>query len=127
MNFSNLSFFDEHYTTDDAGNAITDSSCGGIEAYAVLAGMEMARYREQEFMLEPGDKLFAYTDGVSEATDALNELYGRDRILNVLNGAAGYTTTETVHKMKEDVDVFVGEAPQFDDITMLCLQYQKEN
>jgi len=41
MNFSNLSFFDEHYTTDDAGNAITDSSCGGIEAYAVLAGMEM--------------------------------------------------------------------------------------
>lgn len=93
----------------------------------VLAGMEMARYREQEFMLEPGDKLFAYTDGVSEATDALNELYGRDRILNVLNGAAGYTTTETVHKMKEDVDIFVGEAPQFDDITMLCLQYQKEN
>lgn len=41
MNFSNLSFFDEHYTTDDAGNAITDSSCGGIAAYAVLAAMDI--------------------------------------------------------------------------------------
>ena len=93
----------------------------------VLAGMETARYREQEFMLEPGDKLFVYTDGVSEATNVSNELYGKERILKVLKNTTEDTTAETIHKVKEDMDVFVGEAPQFDDITMLCLHYQKES
>lgn len=92
----------------------------------VLAGMEGIRYRKFELQLEPGDTIYLYTDGVTEATDINEKLYGEERLLNLLNSqniASAQITCETV---KADVDAFVGEAEQFDDITMLCLTYNGE-
>lgn len=92
----------------------------------VLAGMEGAKYKEYELVLNPGDKLYLYTDGVAEATDANNELYGTDRMLEALNRNKDTQSTELLLKMKEDIDLFVGAAPQFDDITMLALKFKEE-
>ena len=88
----------------------------------VLAGMENARYREYELELGLGDTLFVYTDGVAEATDGANTLYGTDRMLDALNRSRDRTPEELLRDMKADIDRFVGGAPQFDDITMLAIQ-----
>ena len=89
----------------------------------VLAGMEGIQYRKSEIQLMPGDSIYLYTDGVTEATDVKNELYGEERLLTVLNANADAAPQSICEKVKADVDAFVGEAPQFDDITMLCLTY----
>lgn len=91
----------------------------------VLAGMEGTRYREHEFTLCGGDTLFVYTDGVAEATDLHNQLYGTDRMLAALNLRRDMDCEELVHGMRQDIDAFVGEAPQFDDITMLALKMKQ--
>lgn len=88
----------------------------------VLAGMENARYREYELEIGVGDTLFVYTDGVAEATDAANTLYGTDRMLAALNQNCALGPEGLLHQVKADIDGFVGAAPQFDDITMLSLQ-----
>ena len=88
-----------------------------------VATMEGMRFREHDFELRPGDTLFVYTDGVAEATNANNELYGSDRLLDVLNRNIDLPPRELLPKVKEDIDLFVGSAPQFDDITMLGLHY----
>lgn len=93
----------------------------------VLAGMEGSRYKEYELQMEPGDRLFLYTDGVAEATDAHNELYGTVRMLDALNRNKEVNCENLLHCMKEDIDTFVGEAPQFDDITMLSLELMPQN
>ena len=90
----------------------------------VLAGMENSRYREYELDLEPGDAVFVYTDGVAEATDGSQELYGTDRMIGALNRKPDVSCKELLELVHRDVDSFVGEAPQFDDITMLCLEYR---
>ena len=87
----------------------------------VLAAMEQARFTEYEVTLAPGDKLFVYTDGVAEATNAEQELYGTDRMLAALKKTDGLDVKDTLEAIHQDVDSFVGEAPQFDDITMLLL------
>lgn len=91
----------------------------------VLAGMECARYTEQTFYLEKGDKLFVCTDGVTEATSAAEELYGKERMLSALQQAAGESTKGILSAVKADIDRFVGEAPQFDDITMLVFEMKR--
>lgn len=88
----------------------------------VLAGMDGVKYRSSELKLMPGDEIFLYTDGVTEATDAHNQLYGDDRLKAVLNRLASVSAKEICLGVKQDVDAFVGEAPQFDDMTMLCLR-----
>ncbi len=88
----------------------------------VLAGMEHTRYREYELFLKEGDTLFVYTDGVAEATNADNELFGTERLLCALNRKPDGTPKELLATMKQDIDAFVGDAPQFDDITMLALR-----
>ena len=88
----------------------------------VLAGMENVRYREYTLELSAGDTLFVYTDGVTEATDAANTLYGTDRMLEALNRGQDRTPEELLRAVKRDIDLFVGGAPQFDDITMLAIQ-----
>ena len=92
----------------------------------VLAGMEGSRYREYELKLEPGDALFVYTDGVAEATDAHDQLYGTDRMLDALNRQKDTPPEELLPLLKQDIDAFVGDAPQFDDITMLGLRLPGE-
>ena len=88
----------------------------------VLAGMEDARYRQYELTLNPGDQLFVYTDGVTEATNAAQQLYGTDRLIAALNKQPASSPNETLAQVKADIDAFVGSAPQFDDITMLSFE-----
>ena len=89
----------------------------------VLAGMEGMRYTAGTMTLGLGDKIFQYTDGVTEATNANQELYGMERLTAVLNTVKDKSPNEILPAVKEDIDRFVGQAPQFDDITMLCLEY----
>ena len=89
----------------------------------VLGAMEGIHYKEYEIRLDPGSKLFVYTDGVPEATDTQNKLFGTERTLDALNMNAGGTPRQLLEAVKKAVDEFVGEAPQFDDLTMLCLSY----
>lgn len=101
----------------------------GYEAYRikagfVLAGMEDLRYREGSLQLSAGDRIFLYTDGVTEATDAENQLYGSERLHRVLNDHLDANPEALLAAVKADVDRFVGDAPQFDDITMLCMEYR---
>jgi sigma-B regulation protein RsbU (phosphoserine phosphatase) len=95
-----------------------------VRAGFVLAGMEGIRYRAGVMELAPGDKLFQYTDGVTEATREDKELYGMDRLEKILASVSDKTPQEILPVVKEDIDKFVGTAPQFDDITMLCLEYK---
>ncbi len=92
----------------------------------VVAGMENAKYKEYELQFNPGDKLFVYTDGVAEATDSNNVLYGTDRMIDALNRAKDKPVKELLEYVHADVDSFVGGADQFDDITMMTLEI-KEN
>lgn len=88
----------------------------------VLAGMDMVKYKEQELQLQPGDEIYLYTDGVTEAHNSNNELFGENRLLESLNSTKGMSVEDICKKVKEDVDAFVCDAEQFDDITMLCVQ-----
>ena len=96
-----------------------------IRAGFVLAGMEGIRYQCGTMQLSPGDRLFQYTDGVTEATDKDGRLYGMGRLGEILAQNAALPPMELLGKIKEDIDAFVGDAPQFDDITMLCLEYKE--
>ena len=89
----------------------------------VIGGMDGVKYREYQIMLEAGSKLFVYTDGVPEATDAEDKMFGTDRMLQVLNRELNASPEQIVQNVKEGVDVFVKDAEQFDDLTMLCLEY----
>ena len=89
-----------------------------------VATMEGMRFREHEFELRPGDSLFVYTDGVTEATDAHNELFGNERMLTALNENPDADPRTLLHTMRRHINAFVGNAPQFDDITMLGLLYK---
>ena len=93
----------------------------------VLAGMENLKYKDYEIQLEKGDSLFVYTDGVPEATNAQNELFGTDRMLAALNMNPDGSCREVLENVQNAVDDFVDNAPQFDDLTMLCLEYYGGN
>ncbi len=96
-----------------------------VKSGFILAGMEDVRYRSGSFMLAPEDKIFLYTDGVTEATNADNALYGMERLENALNRVKDRTPEEILPAIRTDIDAFVGSAPQFDDITMLCMTYKR--
>ena len=93
----------------------------------VLGGMEGVRYRINEMTLDPGDRIFLYTDGVTEATNAEEELYGEERLIAFMNQNRTVEAKKLLVALKADIDEFVGEAPQFDDITMLMLDYKKDD
>ena len=97
-----------------------------MRAGFVLAGMEGVRYRIGELTLGEGDRLFLYTDGVPEATNTQNNLYGEDRLLSFMNENANMEAQELLPTLKKNIDEFVGEAPQFDDITMLMFDYKPQ-
>lgn len=88
-----------------------------------VAAMEGIRFREHTFEMHPGDSLYVYTDGVPEATDRQDELFGTDRMLAALNEDPDARPEQLLHTVKRHIDAFVGEAMQFDDITMLCMHY----
>ena len=89
----------------------------------VLGGMEGMQYKEYTITLQPGATLFVYTDGVPEATNTHDELFGTDRMLQALNREPDREPERILHNVRREIDAFVQEAPQFDDLTMLCLRY----
>ena len=90
----------------------------------VLGGMPGMRYREYMLELKPGAKLFLYTDGVAEATSAGQELFGTERMLSALNTVTAAPPEAVLKQVRAAVDGFVKDAEQFDDLTMLCLEYK---
>lgn len=89
----------------------------------VLAGMETTRYKQNELMMQPGDRLFLYTDGVTEAINEEMELYGTKRLNDYLNLHINDRISDLVNGLKADIERFSGDQEQFDDITMLILDY----
>jgi sigma-B regulation protein RsbU (phosphoserine phosphatase) len=89
-----------------------------------VATMEGMRFREHEFELNPGDRLFVYTDGVPEAINEKKEFYGTDRLLDVLNADQDATIHELLVEVREDISKFAGKAEQFDDITMMAFDFR---
>ena len=90
----------------------------------VIGSMEGMPYTEYEITLTPGSRLFIYTDGVPEATNANGELFGFDRMVDALNTNLKASPREVLDNVRTAVDGFVKEAEQFDDLTMLCLEYK---
>ncbi len=88
-----------------------------------LAMVEDLTFTEQRTVLHPGDGLFVYTDGVVESTSSDKKLFGNDRMLEALNESPEAEPEALISRMKEKIRVFVEEAEQFDDITMLCVRY----
>ena len=89
----------------------------------VIGGMEGMRYKEYELQLEPGSKLFVYTDGVPEASDSDKEMFGTERMLAALNEKPDAGPEQMLRNVRKAVDCFVRDEEQFDDLTMLCLEY----
>ncbi len=90
----------------------------------VIGGLDGVKYKEYEIKFEKGSKLFVYTDGVPEATDAENAMFGTERMLAALNADPDASPKEILGNVRGAVDGFVKEAEQFDDLTMLCLEYR---
>ena len=88
-----------------------------------VATFDGVRFGEHAFELQPGDTLYVYTDGVTEATDANEELFGEERLTAALNRDPSAKPKELLTNVKEEIDAFVMQAPQFDDITMLAMTY----
>ncbi len=89
----------------------------------VCGGMKKVKYTDDDFELAPGDMLFVYTDGVPEATNSNGERYGMERMVAALSSYEGEDPKELLGTVRADIDTFVGEAPQFDDLTMLAVRY----
>ena len=90
----------------------------------VLAGMEGARYRDYEIQLQRGGSIFVYTDGVPEATNAESEMFGTERMLEALNRRSDPAAKTFITEVAADVTAFTGEAPQFDDVTMIGMTWR---
>ena len=90
----------------------------------VIGGVEGIRYTEYEIQLEPGSKIFVYTDGIPEATNNEKGMFGLERMLQALNADAEAMPEQILQNMRSAVDEFVQDEEQFDDLTMLCLEYK---
>ena len=88
-----------------------------------LASFEDMIYQSGSFQLNPGDSVFVFTDGVTEANDIDEKLFGNDRLLKALNRDPDASPEVIDRNVHEALDEFVKDAPQFDDTTMLCLKY----
>jgi len=88
-----------------------------------IGAVDFAKYNDYELTLKKGDSIFVYTDGVAEATNEKNELFGTERIVNALNERPDAPPRDILESVRRSVDAFVREAPQFDDLTMLGLKY----
>lgn len=96
------------------------------KANFVLGGMEDFSYTEHTITLSKGDRIFVYSDGVTEATNGENELFEEERLLQAMKATENLNAPDTLKKIREKIDEFVGEAEQFDDITMLEFSYESK-
>ena len=104
------------------------SAGGGFEIYKdkhgfVIGGMDGIKYKDYTLRLSPGDKVFVYTDGVPEATNSGGGMFGTDQMLAALNEDPDASPKDVLRNVRSAVDRFVLDAEQFDDLTMLCLEY----
>ena len=90
----------------------------------VAGGMDGMKYKDYEIQLRPGDKVFVYTDGLPEATDSEDKMFGAERMTAALNVYKEDSPQGIIEGMQSSVKDFVGDAPQFDDLTMLCIEYK---
>ena len=118
-------------TTANAGHEypVLKRNGGRFEVYRdrhgfVVGGIPNTKYKEYEIQLNPGDKLFVYTDGVPEATNAGNALFGTDRMIDALNTEPDASPMQLLQNVRHAIDDFVQDAEQFDDLTMMCLEYK---
>ena len=119
-------------TAANAGHeypAVYRSECGLFEVLHdkhgfVIGGMSGMKYREYELMLQPDDKIFVYTDGIPESTDTEDKPFGMERMTLALNEDPGAAPEKVIMNMRGALNDFVKEAEQFDDITMLCVEYR---
>ena len=88
----------------------------------VLGAMQHMKYTEYEIYLEPGSKVFVYTDGLPEATNKDEKMFGTDRVVETLNVDPNVSPEQTLQNMRKAVDEFVQDAEQFDDLTMLDIK-----
>jgi len=92
----------------------------------VLAGVKDTAYEQHEIMLSPGDELFLYTDGITEAVNPGNELFGESRLLALINNHCGLPLKEITDAVESEIALFADGAEQADDITMLALRFTRE-
>ena len=85
--------------------------------------MDGVKYKEYTIQMNPGDRLFLYTDGVPEATNSQNQMFGTKRMIDTLNQEPDASPTKILKNVRDAVDEFVDDAEQFDDLTMLCIEY----
>ena len=90
----------------------------------VIGGLDDVKYKEYEIQMEPGDKLFLYTDGVPEATDKEKKMFGTERMVASLNTDPDASPEEILWRISKDLKAFIKGEEQFDDVTMLCLEYK---
>lgn len=88
-----------------------------------VATMDGIKFKQHDFEIAPGDRIFVYTDGVPEATSSENELYGTDRLLEALNKNPDADPEEVLKNVNDSVNEFVNGAEQFDDMTMMSFVY----
>ena len=121
-------------TASSAGHddALICRSGGEFERFKTVHGlmagvMPGLKYKDNEIRLGKGDKLFIYTDGVTEASDSGNRLFSLERTVDALNESREGSPSGILENVRKRIDEFVGAAPQFDDLTMLCVEYMKNN
>ncbi|MBP3894949.1 MAG: serine/threonine-protein phosphatase, partial [Mogibacterium sp.] len=90
----------------------------------VIGGAEGFKYKSYQIKMEPGSKLFLYTDGIPEATDTDKNMFGIERMVDALNSKPDADPKETLEIVRNKVDEFVKDAEQFDDLTMMCFEYK---
>ena len=120
-----------HFTAANAGHEYPaiKSPDGGFELYKdkhgfVIGGMEGVKYKEYELDLQPGAKIFVYTDGVPEASNPEENMFGTDNMIKALNVDADASPETILKNVRGAVDDFSKGAEQFDDLTMLCIEYK---
>ena len=91
----------------------------------VIGGMDGMKYKQYEIQLDKGDTLFLYTDGVPEATDKDNQLFGTERMLAALNISPDSSPKQILENVRQETDRFADGAQQFDDLTMLCIRLEE--
>ena len=94
-----------------------------VAIFLVLGALDKTEYRSYEIQLVPGDTVFLYTDGVTEAMNADNEEFGLERMVDALNLEREAPVAKLVDNVRGAVGAFVGDAQQADDITMMVLRY----
>ena len=90
----------------------------------MIGGMSDLSFTDYEIQLSPGDKLFVYTDGVPEASTSDNAMFGVDRMLEALNTDPDADPESVLKNVRDAVDCFVKDGEQFDDLTMMCMEYR---